>query len=67
MCKHKANQKPPCLDMSKTKKESIYLTPDSTRKGYYPAKGVMWHCLFYYCNLLNQEMNPWSGVKSGMT
>lgn len=52
--------------MSKTKKENIYLTPDSTRKGYYPAKGVVWH-YYYYGSLLNQEMNPWSGVKSGMT
>lgn len=25
MCKHKANQKPPCLDMSKTKKRAYTL------------------------------------------
>ena len=38
----------PCV---KQKKESIYLTPDSTRKGYYPAKGEVCRC-YYYGNLL---------------
>lgn len=40
--------------MAKQKKVSILPTPDSTRKGYYPAKGGVCRC--YYCGLLYQAL-----------